>query len=112
MVGYGVAHRQAVARRTTTDVSFGSMLLKSRRQEPNAQQTNQGGLLVDSTLRELLASLIKNCAAAPSKSFFNRIGQNEKNSPRAHVVRFTPKRWGNRPASLWIAEDFGCCASG
>jgi hypothetical protein len=21
-------------------------------------------------------------------------------------------RWGNRPASLWIAEDFGCCASG
>src|SRR4051794_6814490 len=21
-----------------------------------------------------------------------------------------PKRWGNRPASLWIAEDFGCCA--
>src|SRR5437667_5825548 len=23
-----------------------------------------------------------------------------------------PKRWGNRPALLWIAEDFGCCASG
>jgi hypothetical protein len=22
------------------------------------------------------------------------------------------KRWGNRPAFLWIAEDFGCCASG
>src|SRR5215470_427356 len=22
------------------------------------------------------------------------------------------KRWGNRPALLWIAEDFGCCASG
>jgi hypothetical protein len=21
-------------------------------------------------------------------------------------------RWGNRPALLWIAEDFGCCASG
>jgi hypothetical protein len=21
-------------------------------------------------------------------------------------------RWGNRPTSLWIAEDFGCCASG
>ena len=21
-------------------------------------------------------------------------------------------RWGNGPASLWIAEDFGCCASG
>src|SRR5262249_27794632 len=25
---------------------------------------------------------------------------------------FTLGRWGNRPASLWIAEDFGCCASG
>src|SRR5262249_4396510 len=23
-----------------------------------------------------------------------------------------PNLWGNRPASLWIAEDFGCCASG
>jgi hypothetical protein len=20
------------------------------------------------------------------------------------------RRWGNRPGSLWIAEDFGCCA--
>src|SRR6516165_386610 len=42
-------------------------------------------------------------------------------------VRFTPesrhwnsvaecplraKRWGNRPAFLWIAEKLGCCASG
>jgi len=27
-------------------------------------------------------------------------------------VRCTPNRWGNRPAILWIAEDFGCCASG
>jgi hypothetical protein len=27
-------------------------------------------------------------------------------------VRITPERWGNRPANLWIAEDFGCCASG
>ena len=26
--------------------------------------------------------------------------------------RSVVKRWGNRPASLWIAEDFGCCASG
>jgi hypothetical protein len=24
----------------------------------------------------------------------------------------SPQRWGNRPASLWIAEDFECCASG
>ena len=24
----------------------------------------------------------------------------------------SPNRWGNRPAMLWIAEDFGCCASG
>jgi hypothetical protein len=22
------------------------------------------------------------------------------------------KRWDNRPAFLWIAEDLGCCASG
>src|SRR5262249_55937642 len=27
-------------------------------------------------------------------------------------VRFASKRWGNRPTSLWIAEEFGCCASG
>jgi hypothetical protein len=27
-------------------------------------------------------------------------------------VRYAPERWGNRPGSLWIAEDFGCCASG
>src|SRR5580698_9945313 len=26
--------------------------------------------------------------------------------------RDCPIRWGNRPAILWIAEDFGCCASG
>jgi hypothetical protein len=26
--------------------------------------------------------------------------------------RFRGRRWGNRPAILWIAEDFGCCASG
>ena len=32
-------------------------------------------------------------------------------SAKRHV-RFTPNRWGNRPALLWIAEDFGCCASG
>ena len=34
-----------------------------------------------------------------------------------HVQRKTAcpisaNRWGNRPALLWIAEDFGCCASG
>src|SRR6516225_3432864 len=27
-------------------------------------------------------------------------------------VRYASNRWGNRPALLWIAEDFGCCASG
>ena len=27
-------------------------------------------------------------------------------------VRCYSNRWGNRPAFLWIAEDFGCCASG
>ena len=30
---------------------------------------------------------------------------------RAKCV-FAINRWGNRLASLWIAEDFGCCASG
>ena len=29
---------------------------------------------------------------------------------RGRLVPFY--RWGNRLASLWIAEDFGCCASG
>ena len=31
---------------------------------------------------------------------------------RPLFCRYPDKRWGNRPASLWIAEDFGCCASG
>src|ERR1700751_2074093 len=33
-------------------------------------------------------------------------GETEKNSTRANLFRFDPERWGNRPASLWIAEDF------
>jgi hypothetical protein len=28
------------------------------------------------------------------------------------IVSIRERRWGNRPAGLWIAEDFGCCASG
>src|SRR5262249_8383192 len=28
------------------------------------------------------------------------------------ATALTSIRWGNRPASLWTAEDFGCCASG
>src|SRR6476619_4039832 len=28
----------------------------------------------------------------------------------ALCVRYSPQRWGNRPAYLWIAEDLGCCA--
>jgi hypothetical protein len=27
-------------------------------------------------------------------------------------VRYLRQRLGNRPTGLWIAEDFGCCASG
>jgi hypothetical protein len=27
-------------------------------------------------------------------------------------IRGAPQRWGNRPTSLWISEDLGCCASG
>ena len=38
------------------NVCYGSMLLKKSAAEPNAQQTNRGGLLFDSTLRELLVS--------------------------------------------------------
>src|SRR2546425_11882585 len=32
-------------------------------------------------------------------------GQKEKVSQRAFLDRCTPERWGNRPASLWIAKD-------
>src|SRR5262245_569191 len=30
------------------------------------------------------------------------------------LISLTPTviRWGNRPSSLWIAEEFWCCASG
>ena len=31
---------------------------------------------------------------------------------RTRLRRFVARRWGNRPGSLLIAEDFGCCASG
>src|SRR5215831_17148731 len=34
-------------------------------------------------------------------------GQNRKSSKSANVFRFAPERWGNRPASLWIAGRFG-----
>jgi hypothetical protein len=27
-------------------------------------------------------------------------------------LQHNPTRWGNRPISLWIAEEIGCCASG
>jgi transposase len=40
-----------------------------------------------------------------------RLVAGEQMRRRATVWR-PPRRWGNRPASLWIAEDFGCCASG
>ena len=30
----------------------------------------------------------------------------------AGAGRTVPIRWGNRPTSLWIAEEIGCCASG
>src|SRR5262245_4684769 len=32
--------------------------------------------------------------------------------PHLHPGPLCPERWGNRPSSLWIAEDLGCCASG
>jgi hypothetical protein len=33
-------------------------------------------------------------------------------SARCGIWSLSGHRWGNRPAILWIAEDFGCCASG
>src|SRR5262249_4369225 len=39
-------------------------------------------------------------------------------SPQAAITSrpwgcpISTKRWGNRPISLWIAEEIGCCASG
>src|SRR5258708_15184024 len=33
-----------------------------------------------------------------SSGRISELGQNRKNSTRAHVFRFTPERWGNRPA--------------
>src|SRR6516165_5994272 len=33
-------------------------------------------------------------------------------SQRLPVSPLWVKRWGNRPAFLWIAEYLGCCASG
>ena len=39
-------------------------------------------------------------------------GDANHRGPKLRFIRYAPKRWGNRPANLWIAEDFGCCASG
>ena len=41
----------------------------------------------------------------------NEAGVEGATSPAAVGSRHR-NRWGNRPASLWIAEEFGCCASG
>src|SRR5262249_42384056 len=49
-------------------------------------------------------------AGRPFPLWVNRFTSTSRGRPRN--VRFTPNRWGNRPTSLWIAEEFGCCASG
>ena len=36
----------------------------------------------------------------------------ETASGGVRIGALVPNRWGNRPAFLWIAEDFGFCASG
>src|SRR5262245_60879064 len=36
-----------------------------------------------------------------------RCGSDSDLNPYLRHDRFTPERWGNRPASLWIAEDLG-----
>jgi hypothetical protein len=35
-----------------------------------------------------------------------RSGSEAEVASRDSDVRYAPERWGNRPASLWIAEDF------
>jgi len=42
----------------------------------------------------------------------SQMGKKLKISQRAQRVRFAPKDGVIGRPSLWIAEDFGCCASG
>jgi hypothetical protein len=48
------------------------------------------------------------------KPSMTRVGRasNRDNSLLRCMSPLMALRWGNRPASLWIVEDFGCCASG
>ena len=55
------------------------------------------------------------CCAAGFQSdlcpLWVRSGGDDRGDAAADVC-FAPERWGNRPASLWIAEELGCRASG
>jgi hypothetical protein len=48
----------------------------------------------------------------PASSLAGKTGRGGVDRPLGRPDRPAPVRWGNRPASLWIAEDYGCCASG
>src|SRR5262247_3831308 len=45
--------------------------------------------------------------ADTAKILFRQHRSNSDLSPCLRHDRFTRERWGNRPASLWIAEDLG-----
>jgi hypothetical protein len=49
-------------------------------------------------------------AVTPTPDDLRAIGDSPFGAGKTY--HFDPKRWGNRPSSLWIAENFGCCASG
>jgi hypothetical protein len=52
--------------------------------------------------------------STPAEAFgeARKIVDNRVEGPRNGQCPLLSNRWGNRPANLWIAEDFGCCASG
>jgi hypothetical protein len=71
---------------------------------------NENRYPLHSVLREIqetdcgdLAALTPLVAELVNLSF--KVGGNDK-------VAKAVIRWGNRPASLWLAEDLWCCASG
>src|SRR5258708_19140175 len=49
------------------------------------------------------AQRIKACRAVIGLGPMSQLGQTEKHSMRANVFRFTPERWGNRPAQLVVS---------
>src|SRR5215469_50025 len=54
------------------------------------------------------------CASQQKRPAHVRFGSLVTEACEAHADArpLHPERWSNRPASLWIAEELGCCASG